>query len=227
MPVYIGRMDIDQIRRENARRLAARFDTQRQFAELIDRAPAQVNHMIGKKPSKNIGKQMARHIEKCFDLPPYWLDTEHVLPNDGATDRIGSKPSFKMLPVISSVQAGEWGDAIDPYEPGDANEWAAVTGEYSDSAFVLAVEGDSMTSTRGGLSIPNGSQVIVEPEQQAVNGDIVVAKLEDVAQVTIKKLVIDPPFKYLMPLNEQYDKIEINGHCRIVGVVKRYFMDVR
>lgn len=135
-------------------------------------------------------------------------------------------PKFTMLPIVSSVQAGAWGDAVDPYEPGDANEWAAVTGEYSQHAFVLTVEGDSMTSSRGGISIPHGAQVIVEPEASAMNGDIVVAKLEGVQQVTIKRLVIDPPKKYLMPLNDQYDKFEINGECRIVGVVKRFFMDV-
>jgi len=135
-------------------------------------------------------------------------------------------PSFTMLPVVSSVQAGAWGDAVDPYEPGDANDYAAVIGKYSDSAFVLIVEGESMTADHG-LSIPHGSQVIVEPEQEAVNGDIVVAKLVDVDQAMIKKLVIDPPRAYLMPLNDKYEKTEINGNCRIVGVVKRFFMDIR
>lgn len=220
-------MDIDRIRRDNARRLASRFDTQREFAEFIDRSPGQVNHVIGKNPSKNIGKQMARHIEKRFDLPAYWMDTEHHLPEDKDSDKIGKKPSFTMLPIISSVQAGAWGDVVDPYEPGDASEWAAVTGEYSEHAFVLTVEGDSMTSNKGGLSIPHGAQVIVEPSQTANNGDIVVAKLDGAQEATIKKLVIDPPFKYLMPLNDRYNKIEINGDCRIVGVVKRFFMDVR
>lgn len=133
----------------------------------------------------------------------------------------------KVLPVISSVQAGAWSEIFDPYEPGSADDWQLVPGNYSDSAFILRVKGDSMRSTTGGLSIPDGSYVTVDPAVQAENGSIVVAKLEGEDQATIKKLVIEPPYKYLMPLNEQYGKIEINGNCRIVGVVMKIIQDAR
>ena len=63
--------------------------------------------------------------------------------------------------------------------------------------------------------------MVVEPEEDARHGDIVVAKLKTHEQATVKKLVIDPPDTYLMPLNLQYDKIAINEECRIVGVVKQ------
>lgn len=78
-----------------------------------------------------------------------------------------------------------------------------------------------MTDTRGGLSIPHGAHVFVEPEEDARHGDIVVAKLDRHEQATVKKLLIDPPTAFLMPLNPQYDKIAINEECRIVGVVKQ------
>jgi SOS-response transcriptional repressor LexA len=48
----------------------------------------------------------------------------------------------------------------------------------------------------------------------------VIAKLTDSDEVTFKKLVIDAGQKYLKPLNPNYRTIEINGNCRIVGVVK-------
>jgi hypothetical protein len=64
-------------RRENARLLATRCGGQAAFAERIDRSPGQVNHLLGKNPSKNIGKRVARHIEACFGKPGGWLDANH------------------------------------------------------------------------------------------------------------------------------------------------------
>lgn len=111
-------------------------------------------------------------------------------------------------------------------EPGDADDWEVVTG-LSRHAFVLRVEGDSMTRQRGGMSIPNGAKVAVEPNEQPENGSIVVAKLEGMKAVTIKKLVVEPPYNFLMPLNELYDRISVTEGCRIVGVVKKVIQDLR
>lgn len=129
------------------------------------------------------------------------------------------------LPVVSSVAAGQWREAVNPFEPGDADEWEVLPG-LSENAFVLRVEGDSMTSYRGGLSIPSGAKVAVEPNANPENGSIVVAKLEDADAVTIKKLVLEPPYQFLMPLNEQYDRIFVTENCRIVGVVRKVIQDL-
>ena len=139
------------------------------------------------------------------------------LPEDSESQACPA-PEFRLLPVISSVQVGSWGDTI---KPGDADNYTPVNGTWSRYAFVLRVEGDSMTNPGGGLSIPHGAQVVVEPEEGARHGDIVVATLKTHEQATVKKLVIDPPDTYLMPLNPQYDKITIDEECRIVGVVKQ------
>ena len=142
-----------------------------------------------------------------------------------ATD-IAAYNALPRLPVISSVLVGSWGDAANPFEPGDADDWEIVTG-LSRHAFVLRVEGDSMTSQRGGMSIPNGAKVAVEPNAQPENGSIVVAKLGGMEAVTIKKLVVEPPYNFLMPLNELYDRISVTEDCRIVGVVKKVIQDLR
>ncbi|EMV15377.1 putative phage repressor, partial [Escherichia coli C-34666] len=36
---------------------------------MIDREPTQTSRFMGDGATKNIGDSMARHIEKCFDLP--------------------------------------------------------------------------------------------------------------------------------------------------------------
>lgn len=63
-------------RRNNARELARECGGQRAFADRINRQANQVNHIIGKTPRKNIGKELARHIETCFDKPSGWLDID-------------------------------------------------------------------------------------------------------------------------------------------------------
>nr|MBF4396130.1 LexA family transcriptional repressor [Vibrio anguillarum] len=51
------------------------------------------------------------------------------------------------------------------------------------------------------------------------NGNLVVAKLDNVNEATFKKLVVDSGQKYLKPLNPNYPLLPINGNCKIIGVV--------
>lgn len=124
----------------------------------------------------------------------------------------------RMAPVISWVQAGEWSEACDPLQPGDGEDWIAVPPGTGDCSFWLRVVGDSMTAPAG-VSVPEGSLILVDPEVPADSGRLVVAKLTDSSEVTFKKLVIDGGQKFLKPLNPSYPVLPINANCRIVGVV--------
>ena len=46
------------------------------------------------------------------------------------------------------------------------------------------------------------------------------------AEATLKKFVIDGPIKYLVPLNPNYRVLEVNGNCKIVGVVRQVVTDL-
>ncbi|OAT35576.1 SOS-response repressor/protease [Enterobacter soli ATCC BAA-2102] len=70
--------------------------------------------------------------------------------------------------------------------------------------------------------------IIVEPEImdiEALNGKIVVAYLDGGHEATLKKFVVDWPFRYLVPLNPNYKPIECGENCTIVGLVKQVIMD--
>ncbi|MFP1683370.1 LexA family transcriptional regulator [Alloalcanivorax sp. C16-1] len=125
----------------------------------------------------------------------------------------------RTAPVISWVQAGDWAEAADPYPPGDGEGFEEVPDTAGPNVFWLRVVGDSMTAPTG-MSIPEGHLILVDPDQQAENGSLVVAKLTETDEVTFKKLVIDAGQKYLKPLNPAYETIKINGNCRMVGVVR-------
>ena len=77
-----------------------------------------------------------------------------------------------------------------------------------------------MTSVSG-ISIPEGYLILVEPNQSAKNGDLVVVDTEDSNEVTFKKLVIDAGHIYLKPLNSNYRPIEVSKKINIIGVVKQ------
>lgn len=134
--------------------------------------------------------------------------------------------NFNSVPLISAVQAGEWSAIVDDFQPGDADKWIETTAKVGPQAFALKVVGDSMTNPNGMPSIPDGFVVIVDPQAEPINGRVVVAKLDSQTEATVKKLVIDGPNRYLMPLNPRYDKIVINGDCTIVGVVVKMEYDL-
>ena len=74
-----------------------------------------------------------------------------------------------------------------------------------------------MTSPAG-LSIPEGTYVLFDTGREALNGNLVIAKLEDYNEATFKKYVIDGGQKFLKGLNPNWPLISINGNCRIIGV---------
>lgn len=170
------------------------------------------------------GKRMTA-LSNILQCSPEWLQfgigtPGSSQPNTG-TSNVASVyfKEARKFPVISWVTAGDWAEAIDMFQPGVAEQWESSDCNVGDNAFWLRVIGDSMTAPSG-VSIPEGHLILVDPAASADNGSLVVAKLVDSDEVTFKKLVIDAGQKYLKPLNPNYRTIEINGNCRIVGVVK-------
>lgn len=74
-----------------------------------------------------------------------------------------------------------------------------------------------MTSPAG-LSIPEGMAILVDPQVEAINGKLVVAKLDGDNEATFKSLLSMPVKDFSNP-QPQYPIIPINGNCRIIGVV--------
>ncbi|SFR00809.1 SOS-response transcriptional repressor LexA (RecA-mediated autopeptidase) [Enterobacter sp. kpr-6] len=169
-------------------------------------------------------------LSAALKCNPQWLidgtgDPDSDIPTMRPTDKFG----VKQIPVLSWVQAGEWTESGAPLTRDDVKEWIYTTASLSDEGFALRVRGDSMTNPNGAPSIPEGSLVIVDPDYGGpyeVNGRIVVAQIDGSTEATLKKFVIDGPVRYLVPLNPHYRVLEVNGNCRLVGVVKQVVTDL-
>ncbi|MCG9081136.1 LexA family protein [Laribacter hongkongensis] len=123
-----------------------------------------------------------------------------------------------MVPLISWVQAGNWGEVVDNFAPNDAEEWLPCIRKMGPHAFALRVRGDSMER-----KYQDGDIIFVDPDVCPSNGRNVVVRMDDENTATFKHLVIDEAGnKFLKPLNPDWPGpkiMQINGNARICGVV--------
>ena len=206
--------DITKPSGENLLTLARTLNkTPESILALVNAAP----HLSTNGSGSDLRYSLTRN-EISDNIQPYVIE--------GRASEVTPIHGLYKIPLISAVQAGAWNEAMDYFNIGDAAEWRETTSKVSQYAFALRVEGDSMTNPYGLPSIPEGSIVIVDPEIVATSGKIVIAKLTDSNQVTIKKLVIDGPHTYLKPLNPEHSLIKVNDNCMIVGVVTQVVQDL-
>lgn len=195
--------------------------TQAVLAERMDKSQSAIAHWLGgnRKPSiEEIAAMM-----KIVGLSHMTLDHDGLIecadnPAPNVT-RIDIQPRYQgRYPLISSVQAGAWAEACEPYQVEEVSEWYETTEKVIGKGFWLRVVGDSMTSPTG-VSFPEGTMILVDTGRDHENKSLVVAKLTDVNEATFKRFVVDAGMHYLMPLNPTYKPIAINGNCKIIGVV--------
>ena len=124
-------------------------------------------------------------------------------------------PHANQIPVVGNVAAGSpilAQECIEDYLTFDTQ---GLSGEH----FALRVRGESMLNA----GILPGDLVVVHRQQEAHNGEIVVALFED--EATVKTYQLRDGHVWLMPENPEYLPIdgataEITG--KVVAVVRRY-----
>lgn len=158
-------------------------------------------------------------VGRFFGVSPEWVATgkgRKKIPEKSFTN-VELGPEIKgKVPLISWVMAGEFLEVFDNFHPGDAEDWISTTVQIKEHTFALRVKGDSMESSTGGDSFPDGMIIIVEPGLDPLPGDYVIAKNGD--EATFKKLSKDGPDWYLVPLNDRYP-IKPLGDSKIIGIV--------
>lgn len=125
------------------------------------------------------------------------------------------QPKKDRVPVVGSVAAGTPILAEECVEDYLTFDTEGLTGEH----FALRVRGESMLYA----GILPDDLVIVHQQQDARNGEIVVALFED--EATVKTLQRKDGHTWLMPENPDYEPID-GDHAQILGkvvaVVRKY-----
>ena len=124
-------------------------------------------------------------------------------------------PRANQVPVVGNVAAGSPILAQECIEEYLTFDTGGLEGEY----FALRVRGESMIKA----GILPGDLVVVHRQQEARNGEIVVALFEE--EATVKTLNRRDGHTWLMPENDDYQPIdgtqaELIG--KVVAVVRRY-----
>lgn len=194
-------MKISDTRLDNLRRLMKERNLRlSQLAELLGKAPAQVSAFGGKNPSKGIGDQIAREIEKALKLPIGYLDIPFTLGEPGELTNVTLlSHTGRKLPVIGSIAAGAWCDSTASFDPREAEEWVDAPGPVGPRAFVLRVEGISMEP-----KFVEGDKVVIDPSLEALPGHFVAAKRSSDQATTLKQLRQEGSEQYLYALNPDW-----------------------
>ncbi len=132
--------------------------------------------------------------------------------------KLGETMKGIELPILGFIAAGQ---PIEPHT--DPNASASVSPAMltgNKRAFVLQVKGESMIEE----GILDGDYVVVEQQETANNGDIVVALLDN-GLATLKRFYKEATRVRLEPANSNMSpifatKVRIQGKC--VGVIRRF-----
>lgn len=132
--------------------------------------------------------------------------------------KIGAILKEVELPILGFIAAGQ---PIMPYTDPDARIPVSTTlVSPNKKSFVLQVKGDSMIE----MGILDGDYVIIEEQNFAYNGEVVVALLEN-GFATLKRYFKETERIRLEPANASMEPIyatnvQIQGKC--VGVIRRF-----
>lgn len=133
------------------------------------------------------------------------------------TRAIRLMPRIRNLPLVGKVAAGNPLLALEEY-----SEVIPVPEELAgqEGTFLVRVEGDSMI----GDHILDGDYVIVQPQNEADNGDIVIALLNQ-EEVTVKRFYQNRDKIILKPSNPTYQPIitrDIIILGKVIGIIRRF-----
>ena len=217
----------EQIRLKNLELLIVEAGSATKLAHLVGTNSSYISQVRRQMPTKKgtprgIGDDLAGKLEQGMAKHEGWMDEPHQAEwdqsnNAGKETNTHLGPDIRSLhPVISWVQAGDWMEIAEGYEPQYGEELLPCPVKCSQDSYVLRVHGISMEP-----KFHNGDLIFVDPHVDPVSGKYVVVMIEDTAEATFKQLIVEGGRQYLKALNPEWPNriIEVKQNARICGVV--------
>lgn len=133
------------------------------------------------------------------------------------SDELYTPGTSVMLPIVGLITAGLPIEAVE-----NRTEMLSVPAELARrrDCYILKVKGDSMIDSL----IDDGDFVVLQKQDYANDGDIVVALLED-GSATLKEYHKEKNYVRLQPRNKEYAPIKVKQvviQGKVVGIVRKY-----
>lgn len=177
-------------------------------------------------------------LATALGCDPRWLDTgdgpspwsEDLHPNTtngykGKSVAGNTKPSTaryndRRYPLLSSVQAGSWG--VLDLDPSEIDEYVTCPVDLGDEGFCMRVDGDSMTTSDGPFTFPDGMNVCFKATNEAEHKAFVCVVREGEMNALFKQLLLVDGRWFLHSLNPHWPTkfIALEAGDRITGKLK-------
>ena len=219
MGSIMGLSALEERRRVRLRELIERYGSSAKLADALGCTPGYISQLLTKR--RPVTEKTARKFERTLDLPEYWFDQRHT---DAAADKVEPGPQIRArVPLISWTTAGNWGEVVDHFTRGDAEDWVVTTANVGPHAFALRIRGESMAPT-----IPDGAIVVVDPDAEPRHRSIVIVRQNYGSEATCKRLIYEGDQPMIRPDNPAYvgQIAPLADDARIVGVVRQVVVDL-
>ncbi|MGJ0190731.1 LexA family protein [Pantoea sp. RRHST58] len=165
------------------------------------------------KPRKDVLVNLAAALGTTID----WLTSGK---GDGPdTSHVKKTITVRQVPLLSHVQVMGIGFDFDDFiRSASVCDFIPAPPEAGEYAFAIQVNGNSMESPSG-ISFPDGTIIIVDPEEMPENGDFGLFILDDNDSFTFKQYIRDQGQGYLKPLNPTYPMIPTSSGMTPIGKV--------
>jgi len=203
------------------------------MAPIIYKRQGQILDFIKQHIQVNGSAPTLRQIANAIGVSSLATVHEHLtsLENKGLIKRkTGKTRSIEITPLTHGIEEGYQapimgfiaaGAPIEPYH--DPNAFLSIPSSFltgKKRVYVLQVRGESMIEEQ----IRDGDYVVVEQVEQAKNGDIVVALLDN-GMATLKRFFKESTRIRLEPANAKMSPIFVKNvkvQGKVVGLIRRY-----
>jgi repressor LexA len=180
---------------------------------------AEIAESLGVNAVSTVHEHLAKLVEKGFLKKTIGFNRGIELVEDKL--KHGVNETAVELPVLGFIAAGS------PLEPHtDPNFYLSIPANLLSGkkpGFILQVKGSSMIDE----GILDGDYVIIQHQQEAQNGDIVVAVLPN-GLATLKRIYFEKDRIKLVPANSAMTPIfttHVKIQGKVVGVFRRYLQN--
>lgn len=179
----------------------------------------EIGEAVGLSSSSTIHGHIERLAKKGYlNKDPEKPRARAIEITDKGLEILGISTNAGRIPVIGMVTAGQPILAVAE----EATEFFPIPDhlvQYDGDLFMLNVKGDSMID----MGILNGDKVIIRKQDNADNGEVVVAMTEE-DEVTVKRFFKEADHFRLQPENTTMAPIILN-HVTILGKVVGLYRD--